>query len=425
MQYHPDKNQNGTAEQLEEATKKFKEIQAAYEVLSDENEKAWYDSHRESILRGAYGPNGAGGGDSDEGNVADDSTYIPNLWPFFSASAYSGFDDKSDEKERKSFYAVYCDLFQAIWKSEVNGPADESADKLPKSFTPPSFGTSTSTKEEVDAFYRFWESFRTRLSFSWREVYRAQDGEDRYARRYLSKQNKSYRDAGRKEYGSTVRNLVQFIKKRDKRVLFFAEERAATLAAREAEKQLEAKRKQEEYAQKRSEAKSEQMRVLQEEAEIAEKMGAFRLADESEDESSGFGGGRKKGSRRKKGKGRASASKNDDSDDNDGDEMNQAKERFDESAKANGKEKEEEVNLATSAKVEENEKQRVEIELDNFDEMEEEEEDNDDSDAWRCIICRKDFKSKQQLANHENSKKHKDKVKTDRKNLMKEEMNAN
>lgn len=422
MQYHPDKNQNGTAEQLEEATKKFKEIQAAYEVLSDENEKAWYDSHRESILRGAYGPNGAGAGDSDEGNVADDSTYIPNLWTFFSASAYSGFDDKNDGKERKSFYAVYGDLFEAIWKSEVNGPADETAEKLPKGFTPPPFGTSTSTKEEVDAFYRYWELFRTRLSFSWREVYRAQDGGDRYARRYLSKQNKSYRDAGRKEYGSTVRNLVQFIKKRDKRVLFFAEERATALAAREAERQQEAKKKQEEYAQKRSEAKSEQMRVLQEEAEMAEKMGAFRLADESEDE-----GGRKKGSRRKKGKGKASASRYDDSDDNDADEKSQAKERNDESVKSKQKEEEEaEADQAASTTAEELEKQRDDIEDTNADELEEEEEDEEeDNDAWRCVICRKDFKSKQQLANHEKSKKHKDKLKETKKNLMKEEMDAN
>ena len=43
-----DKNQNN----VEEATEKFKEIRDAYAVLSDDQERAWYDSHREAILRG-------------------------------------------------------------------------------------------------------------------------------------------------------------------------------------------------------------------------------------------------------------------------------------------------------------------------------------------------------------------------------------
>jgi len=33
----------------------FKELQSAYEVLSDKHERAWYDNHRESILRGTTG----------------------------------------------------------------------------------------------------------------------------------------------------------------------------------------------------------------------------------------------------------------------------------------------------------------------------------------------------------------------------------
>jgi hypothetical protein len=36
----------------EEATKRFHLVQSAYAVLSDPQERAWYDNHREQILRG-------------------------------------------------------------------------------------------------------------------------------------------------------------------------------------------------------------------------------------------------------------------------------------------------------------------------------------------------------------------------------------
>lgn len=46
LKWHPDKNANS-----EEATEMFKEVSAAYTVLSSTKERKWYDEHRESILR--------------------------------------------------------------------------------------------------------------------------------------------------------------------------------------------------------------------------------------------------------------------------------------------------------------------------------------------------------------------------------------
>lgn len=37
---------------IQECTRLFAEIQNAYDVLSDSQERAWYDAHREAILRG-------------------------------------------------------------------------------------------------------------------------------------------------------------------------------------------------------------------------------------------------------------------------------------------------------------------------------------------------------------------------------------
>lgn len=47
LKWHPDKNDNS-----EESTRVFTEIQQAYEVLIDPQERAWYEKHREKIIRG-------------------------------------------------------------------------------------------------------------------------------------------------------------------------------------------------------------------------------------------------------------------------------------------------------------------------------------------------------------------------------------
>lgn len=49
------------AHREDEAKSRFQEIQNAYEVLSDAQERAWYDSHREAILRGGVRSAGIAG----------------------------------------------------------------------------------------------------------------------------------------------------------------------------------------------------------------------------------------------------------------------------------------------------------------------------------------------------------------------------
>ena len=50
LKWHPDKNLDNS----EEAKKEFQIIQAAYEVLNDAQERAWYDKHRDAILLGGF-----------------------------------------------------------------------------------------------------------------------------------------------------------------------------------------------------------------------------------------------------------------------------------------------------------------------------------------------------------------------------------
>lgn len=48
LKWHPDKNIDNESE----AKQIFQQIQQAWEVLSDPQERAWYDKHRDQILRG-------------------------------------------------------------------------------------------------------------------------------------------------------------------------------------------------------------------------------------------------------------------------------------------------------------------------------------------------------------------------------------
>ena len=70
-------------DQVEHATQMFKEIQHAYNTLSNDNERAWYDQHRDAILAGGDGI----GGDDDDG---EDEI---NLFAYFNTSCFSGYKD--------------------------------------------------------------------------------------------------------------------------------------------------------------------------------------------------------------------------------------------------------------------------------------------------------------------------------------------
>ena len=66
MKYHPDRNHEPGAED------KFKEINEAYEVLSDEKKRATYDQFGHAGMDGAFGQGGGfSGGFTDFGDLGD------------------------------------------------------------------------------------------------------------------------------------------------------------------------------------------------------------------------------------------------------------------------------------------------------------------------------------------------------------------
>uniref|UniRef100_A0A8C0GIL8 DnaJ homolog subfamily C member 21 n=1 Tax=Chelonoidis abingdonii TaxID=106734 RepID=A0A8C0GIL8_CHEAB len=190
LRWHPDKN----LENADEAAEQFKLIQAAYDVLSDPQERAWYDNHREALLKGGL-----------DGEYQDDSL---DLLRYFTVNCYSGYDD-----DEEGFFAVYRQVFENIAKEEMEYISQEDIEEFP------TFGYSQSDYDKVvHPFYAYWQSFCTQKNFAWKEEYDTRQASNRWEKRAMEKENKKTRDKARKERNELVRQLVAFIRKRDKRV---------------------------------------------------------------------------------------------------------------------------------------------------------------------------------------------------------------
>ena len=198
LEWHPDKNTH----RHDEAEAKFKEIRGAYETLSDPNERAWYDSHREAILRS--GVAGAGEDARPEDEI--------DLMPYFNANCFRGFE--TNGADAGSFYGVYGALFRALDAQEQ--AASLALDKA-RFATGPPFGEAEAPWETVRAFYNHWSGFVTLKTFAWADAYNLNEADNRKVRRLMDEENKKLRKAEQREFNDAVRALVAFVKKRDKR----------------------------------------------------------------------------------------------------------------------------------------------------------------------------------------------------------------
>lgn len=200
LDLHPDRNYGN----VEETTKLFAEVQSAYEILSDPQERAWYDSHRDAILR-----------DEDESSAGHFENNVRVTTADDLMKMFTRFNGRMDLSDSPSgFYTSLRDAFEMLAKEEEIACQWAGLDSIEY----PSFGHADDSYEDVvKPFYTAWCGFATRKTFSWKDIYRYGEAPDRRVRRMMEKENKRYRDEAVREFNDAVRSLLAFVKKRDVR----------------------------------------------------------------------------------------------------------------------------------------------------------------------------------------------------------------
>ena len=195
---HPDRNYGN----VEETTKLFAEVQSAYEVLSDAQERSWYDSNRTRILRG----------DSSRDEMSFEDTVQDISTEDIISTIFLLQDQLKRNDTQISFYATVRRAFETIAHDEDIASLQDGVRYVEY----PDFGQKDETDQDLlRQFYIRWGNFSSRKSFSWKEAFRYSEAPDRRVRRMMEKENKRLRDMAVREYNEAVRSLTSFVKKRD------------------------------------------------------------------------------------------------------------------------------------------------------------------------------------------------------------------
>jgi len=209
-------------------------------VLSNADDRAWYDSHKDQILKGK----------NTEEMKEEDMSYMTkaDVKKMNSTSAYKGFDvDKED-----NFYRVYRDFFLQMDREE-----ELEEEMGTEHRAAPAFGDNLSTAEEVFAFYRYWSGFATAKQFTYADMYNPNEAPNRRIKRIIEDENKKERNKERKEFNNQVQQLLDFLKSKDTRYIKFRME--------EDLRKKEHKRRVEEEKEAKREAEREKMKKYKEE----------------------------------------------------------------------------------------------------------------------------------------------------------------
>ncbi|KAF8461081.1 hypothetical protein BDZ91DRAFT_387175 [Kalaharituber pfeilii] len=206
LELHPDRN-FGNADI---ATLLFAEVQAAYEVLSDPQERAWYDSHRDVILHGKdpSSANAAGSGSSPYTSTTT-SAEVLSWFGLFPSKSEIDYSDSPN-----GFYAMLDSAFARLAREEAQACEEQGLEEL---YYPSFGGLKSGYEDHVKGFYAHWTKFKTYKDFAWCDLYRLSGAPERRIRRAMEKENQRLRDDAKRDFEDNVRQFVQFVRKRDPR----------------------------------------------------------------------------------------------------------------------------------------------------------------------------------------------------------------
>ncbi|TGZ83132.1 DnaJ-domain-containing protein [Ascodesmis nigricans] len=252
LELHPDRNYNNVAE----STALFAEVQTAYEILSDPQERAWYDSHREQILHGTQ--HGTNGGPPTSVTTSED------VLSWF--SRFSVRMSFADDGNANGFYRLAREAFAKLAEEEEEASREIGEDPIDY----PPFGGKNDTYDSgyVRDFYTAWTNFASRKSFAWCDLYRYADAPDRRVKRLMEKENIKARETARREFNDTVQNFVKFVRKRDPRWTPNSMSEAERLEAVRKASREQAQRMKKENAKKREEYQAAEWTQFTEEHEM-------------------------------------------------------------------------------------------------------------------------------------------------------------
>lgn len=214
---HPDKIPS-TGQTYEEATQRFQALQEAYSVLSDTNERAWYDGHRDQILSGD--------------DAKENKDPLTALRRYISTKCFKGF-----EIGEMGFYSVYRKVFEQIQQREQHCRKDGRSDSGSSPFDAPGFGDAESDWTATSAFYKHWLDFVSQQSFSNAWKWNPQTADTRQSRRAMEAENKKAEAEARKKHNAIVRELARFVQELDPRVAAHRKSQVEDAARKKAEKE--------------------------------------------------------------------------------------------------------------------------------------------------------------------------------------------
>ena len=254
--HHPDKNPG----REDESTHSFAQIQHAYQVLSDPQERAWYDRIRTEQQREHHHTN----------KNSQNRWGTEEVMRLFEADIFTGYDDSA-----KGFFSIFRQVFEHL--ENLEGTEDDDQVTF--------FGSLNSPFEPaVKAFYDKWLGFNSRRTDfavpndAYFEHY--QQGVNRRDRRYLEKERDKQRDVARREYGEVVRNLAAYVRKRDPRFkTYLLQKKKANQEQEELKKKLA-----KEVKRQTGFIQQEWTKLNSEEEEMLRKLEQLELFSEDEEE---------------------------------------------------------------------------------------------------------------------------------------------